>query len=183
MLVTRKTETHHLDTPLGRFYIFATYEANSQQNCSHNIKVVPFNPTLPSGMSVSGCYSAVLSLISESKISNVCFTARLNTIEPIAAGPETGEALEAQSFSTSRFIALVGTEDLNSLAARLSKNIVLPKDLFTYKLDSFSIQIIEVPAAIKLSLHFIVAWNSLPEPQNCSCWFAVNQLHETLFGS
>ena len=183
LLANMKTEIHRLDTPLGRFDIFASYETNDQETGSHPIKVVPFNPDLPNGMSVSGCYSAVLSLIAESKISNLRFTARLNAFGPtITAGPATGEALEAQSFSTSQFIALVGTEDFNYLSARLSKHIVLPKDPFIYTPESLSIQITEVPAAINLSLHFIVAWNSLPEPKDCSCWFAVDQPHEALLG-
>ena len=33
----------------------------------------------------------------------------------------------------------------------------------------------------ELSLHFVIAWNSLPEPVDCSCWYAVDVPHEKIF--
>jgi hypothetical protein len=32
----------------------------------------------------------------------------------------------------------------------------------------------------ELSLHFVIAWNSLPEPTDCSCWYAVDVPHEKI---
>lgn len=134
-------------------------------------------------MSVAGCFSAVLNLYADSAINNLCFAAHLRSSEPIAFDPETGEGLEAQSFSNSKYVLLVGSEDREFLSMRLPNSIVLPDDPFTYTAESLSIEIAEIPVKTNLSLHFIIAWNPLPEPQDCSCWFAVDQPHKVLSDS
>ena len=46
--------------------------------------------------------------------------------------------------------------------------------------NKITIEIEDLKENKELSLHFIIAWNSLPEPVECSCWYAVDVPHEKI---
>lgn len=171
-----------IQTPVGDLQIFieATCGQTDAEALANCIRVAPYDPGMPSGMSVSGCAVALVEITPEEPLRNVKFGARLIPAEQVESGPETGEHLEAQGFRSDRHVLLVGTEDADLLDSRLMRSTKLPVDPYTYTHDSISIRILEAAAGSTLSLHFAVAWNDLPEPQDCSCWFAVDQNHEAL---
>lgn len=174
-----------IKTPLGDLQISVQAvggrgDVDAIANC---VQVFPFNPDIPPGMSVSGCVAAVASISPGETLRNVLFRARLDASEEVESGLETGQGLEAQSFRSARHVVLVGTEDADYLKARLKGNVQLPEDPYTYTDDSISVQLSEVAAGETISLHFVVAWNDLPEPQDCSCWYAVDQRHSALLSA
>lgn len=180
-----KTEMQRIRTPLGDLQISlhaicSLQDAEFLYKC---IDVIPFKPDIPPGMSVSGCVAAVASLTPQETIRNVQFCARLVAPDAIEASPETGEGLEAQSFRSSTHVLLVGTEDSDFLEARLEESIKLPESLVTYSEDSIILHLVEPQAGKELSLHFLAAWNSPPEPRECSCWYAVEQPHSALLSA
>lgn len=147
------------------------------------IKVISFSPVIPLGMSVSGCSVAIATISPKETLRNFLFRAKLISSEAVESGPETGEGLDAQSFRSATHVLLVGTEDTDQLKARLKSIVKLPEVPYPFTDDSISIEVIESSAGEKLSLHFVAAWNRLPEPQDCSCWYAVDQSHSMLLSA
>jgi hypothetical protein len=94
---------------------------------------------------------------------------------------------DAQEWSNDKHVVMIGTEDSERLCQRLESEVVLSEtsDLcfVEYEDAGLVITVAEVPAATALSLHFVVAWNQLPEPEECSCWFAVDVEHQFLLSS
>ena len=75
-------------------------------------------------------------------------------------------------------MVMIGTEDQEFLEQRLGKNtFATATDLpVTYSERGM---VVRVPSGgmNSVSLQFIVAWNSDPEPAECSCWYAVDVVH------
>ena len=147
------------------------------------IHAASFQPRIPPGMSVLACYGVVLQVGALNIVSDLKFKAILNPTSKIIGEAATGEGLEAQDWNNQNCVMLVGTEDLEYLKARLHHSIVLPDNPFTYSAESLSIHIAEIPAGISVSLHFVVAWNDLPETVKSSCWFAVDQSHASILSA
>lgn len=171
-----------IETPLGMLQVslLGASEPGEAGSVNCRMDVVPIKPSLPSGMSVSGCVAAIVFVEPREALRNIRFHARLLKSQIFEASPETGEGLEAQSFRTASHVLLVGTEDAEFLQARLRESVTLPEAPFTYTNDSIALEISEVRTGKEISLHLLMAWNELPEPQECSCWYAVDQSHSAL---
>jgi hypothetical protein len=128
-------------------------------------------------MSILGCYGCVLEIDAATVINGLSFKAFIDGAASACRGPATGEGLEAQEWASDGYVMLIGTEGAEILRARLPSTVVLPDDPINYSRDSLSIQISEIPKGESSSLHFVVAWNKLPESVESSCWFAVDQAH------
>ncbi len=168
-------------TPLGDLEFLVRVEDVPPVEVS--LRAAPLRPTIPLGMSVLGCYGVVLQITASTPVYGLNFKASLKMMPSVSSGPATGEGLEAQEWISDDYVMLVGTEDADYLRARLPGAIVLPDNPFTYSHDSLSIRVSAIPPAASLSLHFVVAWNRLPELVEPSCWFAVDQLHSRVLGS
>ncbi len=169
------TKTLRIATPVGELEFIA--EAAVESNSQLSLNVAPFEPSLPKGMSVAGCYSALLRIKTPQIGTDIHLKAQLQSTASIEFGPETGEGLEAQAWYNMQSMLLIGTEDAIELKARLRERIVISNDTFEYSANSLSIRIQTALKTDALSFHLIVAWNSLPEPMDSSCWFAVDQKH------
>ncbi len=161
-----------IETPLGDLVISARRAAPAG---NLSLRSGVFEAQLPSGMSVAGCLAVVLHLAAGSE-SQVNFEATLHASESVQSGPETGEGLEAQSWRGDDHLVLVGTEDAELLRARAGAEIRLTNAAFTYSPSSFAVSFVHA-GQTAIELHFLIAWNALPEPQDCSCWYAVDQPH------
>lgn len=169
--------TLRLPTPLGDLEFSA--EAHIEPTLTLSLNSVEFEPSLPDGMSIAACYAVVLHINTPREAVEIQFKAQLHSTIPLKHGAETGEGLDAQAWYNKQFVLLVGTEDAEALTARLQQRITFNSDEypFTYSENFLSVQVTCLPSANPLSLHFVAAWNELPEPQDCSCWFAVDQRH------
>lgn len=171
----------HIQTPLGNLEFLV--ESDDNQTLGVCIHAGSFQPKIPPGMSVLACYGVVLQVGPTNTVNGLKFKAILKPNSKISGGAATGEGLEALDWNNQNCVMLVGTEDLENLKARLHHSIVFPGNPFTYSAESLSIHIAEIPAGVSVNLHFIVAWNDLPETVESSCWFAVDQSHASLLST
>lgn len=174
-----------VSTPLGDLRFGA--QVDGAQTASRLVlTTVPITPALPLGMAVDGCVGVVLAS-SAAVPHGLRFDCAWSGDPPTPMSPATGEGLDAQEWSNSEHVVLIGTEDAETLRVRLGPKLVFgesPDPYFVeYRDTGLRIKIDEVPARAVLTLHFVVAWNRLPEPKDCSCWYAVDVRHETLLSS
>jgi hypothetical protein len=95
--------------------------------------------------------------------------------------PDTGESLDAQSWDSNCHRVTVGTEDCVVLCRRLPDlGFTEARSPMTYNEDRLGILIPDVTEGSSFSLHFVIAWRSLPDPADCSTWFAVDIPHARL---
>lgn len=167
-----------IQTPLGNLKF--QVESACVPMSGVSILIAPLQPKIPPGMSVSACYAVVLTINVPNPVLDLKFQALLEPISIVSSGASTGEALEAQEWNNQSHVMLVGTEDREYLGKRLPHNIIFPEAPFTYSPEALSIHIAQIPSGQQLSLHFIVAWNALPEIVAPSCWFAVDQAHHSV---
>ncbi len=177
-LAPMSSVTLRITTPIGEIEFVA--EADVESTSQLSLSAAPFEPSLPDGMSVAGCYGVLLHIHSSQAATDVQFKAQLHTTVSLEHGAETGEGLEAQAWYGQQYVLLVGTEDAECLQARLRERIEVSNDSFTYSANSLSVRVTRALEADSFSLHFVVAWNELPEPQDCSCWYAVDQQHRAI---
>jgi hypothetical protein len=145
-----------------------------------SIVAAPFKPKIPNGMSVLACYGVVLQVNVPKPLVDLRFHAFLDLNSVAGSGASTGEGLEALEWNGKNTVMLIGTEDRECLERRLPHGIVLPGDPFTYSPESLSIHVAKIPSGQLLSLHFVLAWNELPETVAPSFWFAVDQPHNSV---
>lgn len=145
-----------------------------------SIVAAPFKPKVPHGMSVLDCYGVVLQVKVPQPVVDLRFHAFLDPNFVAGSGASTGEGLEALEWTGQNTVMLIGTEDREYLEKRLPHGIVLPCDPFSYSAESLSIHVAKIPSGQLLSLHFVLAWNELPETVSPSCWFAVDQPHNSV---
>ncbi len=168
-----------IETPLGGVELSITADCSSDDasSLSQCIAVFAYRPMIPPSMSVAGCYAALACITPQSSLRNLCFRAALRPAQVVKGGPETGECLDALGIYGDAHVLLIGTEDTDRLQSRLNGSVVFPKEPWPISEDSMTLHLLEAVAGRTLTLHFVVAWNGLPEPEDCSCWYAVDQEH------
>ncbi len=82
-------------------------------------------------------------------------------------------------------LVMIGTEDSEWLNSRLRIEKEYTTENYPVKMNNnkITIDIEEFKENKELSLHFAIAWNSLPEPADASCWFAVDVPHEKILSA
>lgn len=168
-------------TPVGSLQI--AVEVLGLLQSAPLLEVFAYQPILPPGMTVAACHAIVLSLPSTDNYTAVTFAASLSPTVSVDGGAETGQGLEAQSWRGENHLLLCGTEDTEYLEARLQNQVRLTNNSFAYGPNSFSLEFTRCQGRVPIELHFLVAWNELPEPQDCACWYAVDQPHATVVGA
>ncbi len=171
-----------LDTPLGQIRFSADAEPSSGGTYDLEFRVVEFQPILPPGMSVRRVRAVLLRITSDHGLRSLDYRCRFET--DIVGGPESGEYLDAQSWEGEHDIVVIGTEDGEMLSARMPCITVLddPMALVQYQGNGLDVPLKDIPAGFAITLHFVIAENSNPEPVECSAWYAVDVPHDYLLG-
>jgi hypothetical protein len=139
---------------------------------------------LPKGMAVEQATAVVVKLSPKTRRRDVRLVSRWLGSPPGPGSPASGQWLDAQSWEADSSIVVIGTEDFEALAARLPRLCLKGDDHpVTYQPDGLEVALPNVPAGQLTSLHFIVAVNALPEPVECSAWFAVDVPHGQLLAA
>ncbi|MBN8459945.1 MAG: hypothetical protein J0M04_19120 [Verrucomicrobia bacterium] len=163
-----------IGTPLGDIQVRVT-------GADHVITDV-FTPTiqLPAAMSVDSVVAVLIHISAVDSLSNVRCECTWDSA-PAAGDRDTGECLDAQSWDSGGYRVTIGTEDFEALSRRLP-NLGLTEVEYpvVYSDSGLAILIPTVPRDTEFSVHFVIAWRSLPDPEDCTTWFAVDIPHSKL---
>ena len=169
-----KSTQHTIDTPLGRLQVRAIRAGDAA------INVIKPEIQLPSGMSVSSTVGVLIHISALEPLANV----RCECVwddSPVAGNPESGECLDAQSWDSNGYRVTIGTEDFEALSRRLPlMGLTEAEYPVIYSDSGLTIVIPTVPKDTEFSLHFVIAWRSLPDPAEISTWIAVDIPHSKL---
>lgn len=164
-----------VSTPLGDIEIRAV--ARGAPVTEGWLQTAPIRPALPPGMSVDACHAVVLGIRADQAPLDVELSARCRTTRAATSDVEAGEGLEARTWWADTHVLTIGTEDEDALRLRCDGRVPLPRDPVQHHDDGIAICLVGLPAGEVLALHFIVAWNALPEAHESACWYAVDQRH------
>jgi hypothetical protein len=170
------SEVTDVDTPLGRLKFYANFITGKVDNIT--LYQVELEPTLPQGMSVSKSVGVLLrfSVIEEvTEFKFFCDWVGFNG----KGYSNTGEALDAWEWNHENYLVVIGTEDAEWLNMRMPLVLFTSnKYPITMEKNKIKIKLDKLPIGHIYSFHFIVAWNSYPEPYESSCWYAVDVPHK-----
>ncbi len=168
-----------LNTPIGALSFEAKCKIGKLDGST--ITVHNWEPSIPNGMSVEGCNVIVFKHTTSEPLKDFCFSCEWVDLNLNGYG-NSGEALDAWEWEYDKKIVLVGTEDSEWLNSRLNiKKEYTPENYpITMENNRISIKIDQFNEKKELTLHYVVAWNSLPEPKDSSCWFAVDVPHSKI---
>jgi len=168
-----------LNTPLGALSFDAKCSIGKLDDST--ITVHNWKPSIPNGMSVEGCNVIVFKHTPSELLKDFYFSCEWVDLNITGYG-NSGEALEAWEWKSDNKIVLIGTEDSEWLNSRLSikKEYLLEEYPITMENNKISIRIDQFNEKKELTLHYVVAWNPLPEPMDNSCWFAVDVPHSKI---
>ena len=177
-----KTE---IQTPLGPLQFRA--RAGDNADLGETAQLFVLNPLLrlPEGMTVERATAVILEVRPNRRWAPFVFECLWLT-SPGEWGPNSGQYLDAWSWENTEHVVTIGTEDLEAVCSRLPQLALSAEE---YPIQSFDngvrITIPVVEAGQKFSLHFVVAYNSLPQPDpfDCSTWFAVDIPHRQLLAA
>ena len=170
-----------ITTPIGTLFFSASAREGDLSNAS--ISTCQIKPIIPEGMHVQECMAVLLRCTSNSPIRDAVFLCEWNDFEESGFGAP-GEGLDAWEWESDGVLVMVGTEDAEWANSRLKLHKEFCSDNYpiTNENNKISIVIEEFSTHQELSLHFVVAWNKLPEPKECSCWYAVDVPHKRIVG-
>lgn len=155
-----------------------SFSVTSKEGDLSNAKIVSseLEPMIPDGMAVEDSIAVLLRLKSSTEIKHLNFMCTWN--DSIGKGGAcTGQGLDAWEWESDNHLILIGTEDEEWLGSRLSPKYISESPVIIGG-NGFEIHIEEYPKGVELTLHYIVSSNSLPEKEECSCWFAVDVSHK-----
>ncbi len=163
-----------IGTPLGDIQVRTTGADHVVMN------VVKPEIQLPAGMSVDSVVAVLIQISALESLSNVRCECTWDR-SPTTGDRETGECLDAQSWDCGGHRVTIGTEDHEALTRRLP-NLGITESPYPviYSDSGLTIVIQTVPRDTEFSLHFVIAWRSLPDPAECATWVAVDIPHSKL---
>ena len=90
----------------------------------------------------------------------------------------SGEYLDAWEWESNNQLVLIGTDDAEMLGGRLNiSEMTLENSPVSMNRNCVKIEVDEYHENEELTLHFIIAQNTLPEKVDASCWYAVDVPH------
>ena len=165
----------NVETPIGtlQFHMQVTEGDIKDVNLSEcNIE-----PIIPEGMSVQGCKAILLRCVSATELNNVVFSCSWKNLKEKGYGA-SGEGLDAWEWEFNNTLVMIGTEDDAYLGSRIQlKESTADYYPITMENNKIKIHVSEFPANEKLTLHYVISWNSAPEKVDSSCWYAVDIPH------
>jgi len=174
-----------LETPIGSL-VFACSFGDSAPAQIQDVayEVFPIRVNLPEGMEVERVTAVLVKIFPELDWKDVRVGFRWREPFGILGSPSSGECLDAQYWEGNGFIVMVGTEDFDALSRRLPRLALVEWECpVIYHPNGIEVHLPLVPAGTITSLHFVVAVNPIPEPAECSAWFAVDVRHEVLLAA
>jgi hypothetical protein len=175
-----KTSTS-VQTPLGKlnFYLTAIDGEAKGVTISH----CQIYPSLPEYISVDGCVVVLLQFSVMEQIEEVNFCCAWEDLKIEGYGNH-GEGLEAYEWQDDNHLVMIGTEDPQYLNHRIP---LVPAEIYkagdypiTMEENEIRICLKKLPADSSYSLHYVIAWNKIPEPLEISCWLAVDRTHQSI---
>jgi hypothetical protein len=172
--------TRTLNTQLGKIHFFVRSETILGQDADIEFRIFDLEPNLPPGMSVRRVRAVLLQAYSKTGFEGLEYSCRFET--NIEGGPESGERLDAISWGGKHDIVVVGTEDGEAISDRMPwlEFHGDPLALVQYRKDGLTVPLKQIPAGVRIGLHYVVAENSNPEPLECAAWYAVDIRHTQL---
>ena len=175
-----KTSTS-VQTPLGKlnFYL-ATIGGEAKEITISHCQIYP---SIPKYISVDGCIVVLLQFSAIEQIDEVNFCCAWEDLKIEGYG-HGGEGLEAYEWEQDNHLVMIGTEDPYYLNYRIPLIPAEPSEVSDYPItmeeNEIRICLKKLPAASSYSLHYVIAWNKLPEPIEISCWLAVDRTHKSI---
>jgi hypothetical protein len=166
-----------LETEIGQVKAVSLFCADALDPNQISLKAITFTPSLPPQMSVRKCTALLLTIDQPTTIQRLNFSLSLDS--KILGSPCTGECLEAQEWNDGDKLLVIGTEDSQALTCRLPL-LCKQEEVLNYTPHSLTLNLHDLPKSKPLSFHFILAENNIPEPEESSAWFAVDQKHSYL---
>ena len=169
-----------LNSPFGIIRVTASASNSDLANFSSIQVVYPTKSAHQRVMSVSNVEAVVFTTQPDRDLRSLIFECLFDT-PPCKGGAESGEWLDAQSWEDAKHKVMIGTEDFEVLRGRLP-HIALKENPYPidYLPNGLRVNIPSIKAGDKVSLHFVLAWNQLPELDVCATWDAVNIPHGVL---
>ncbi len=171
-----KIDNDLVKTEIGN--IDFTVQASEGDVSNASISIAELGPLLPKGMEVEGSIAVLLSVVSQNDLKNLQFSCIW--CENDSKGEACSrEALDAWEWENNGQLVVIGTEDGDWLSSRLNLGEIT-RDNYPVSMESncIKIDIEQYPAKKVLTLHFVISNNTLPEKEDCSCWYAVDVAHE-----
>ena len=162
--------------PFADLNAMASWSSDKDDADLFRLARAPLTPQLPPGMSVDLAVSLVGTIRSVHALHNFRFALQFaNSVPP--GSPETGEALDAQSFDIAESRVMIGTEDGEAIASRLEWFHLSDKTYpIGYLANGFELAFNYIPPHAILDFHFIIAYNAKASDDS-SEWFAVDVPH------
>ena len=166
-----------ITTALGEVRLRVCAQSRQGGQVRTELTVANLPPDLPPGMKVESLRVVVLSATSSTGFLKLGFQVHLEA--NVEAYSETGEHLNARSWEENGRLVTIGTEDGEALSGRLPwlASGEEPFNIVEHQVDGLCVSLGTIPPNTPLSLHFAIAENPCPEPQECSAWFAVEIPH------
>ena len=143
------------------------------------VQRVAFVPALPDGMAVDIAAAYRIAFVLSAPIHNFSFDFTLTECQT-KGDANSGECLDAQSWAMGNGLLMFGTEDGESLQARMSwLKIQGPDYPVEYLTNGFRIVIPYIAPNTTVGFHFVLAYNQIDAGCD-SEWFAVDVPHSTL---
>lgn len=161
--------------------LMVTASSNDEINLRRSLQLrrSDFSPRLPSGMSVDTAVALIARVRSTAPIYDFTFAVRLAKQNPTGLA-ETGEHLDAQSWSLGDGKLMIGTEDADKLCDRIDWFEYAQSDYpITLIADGIEIDVPMIPAKRMFDFHFVIAYNAI-DRQCDSEGFAVDVPHRLL---
>jgi len=155
-------------------------EASNGDISNASITIAEIEPFLPEGMEIEGSIAVLLTLASPGELKNLHFSC-MWTENDTKGDACSGEGLDAWEWENNGQLVVVGTEDGEWLSSRLNLGEIT-RDNYPVSMERNCIKIVieKYPGNKELTLHFIIANNTLPEKEDCSCWYAVDVAHKSV---
>jgi len=145
------------------------------------ITICHIEPVLPQGMSVEACRVVLLRCTPYSPLKEFVFSCKWEDVYANSYS-NSGEGLDAWAWESNDVLVMIGTEDSELLNSRLGLKTDCTVENYPVTMtdNGIDIKLEEVAEKNEFSLHFVIAWNTLPEPVELSCWFAVDVPHKKI---
>ncbi|MCY1535477.1 hypothetical protein D9M68_708840 [compost metagenome] len=167
-----------IQTSIGELFFSVSAQGQELAADEALFKYMQLESRLPPGMAVDLLEAVLVVLKPQLDLNVVTISCKWISAPTLWDDRLSGECLDAQSWVVDNKLVLIGTEDLDSLATRLTDHDLLNEPYpVKYCNNGFEVVLPRVPANRITSLHFIVASNRYPERVDCSAWYAVDVPH------